>query len=168
MRDEVRTKMERLAKRIPGFAGYRAVHYSGADWLLRRFLAAEVEKVRDRLAEFIAAGKFSRELTEKLALSLRTTAFLKDELTPGGSEDRREGEPLSPGEEERLLDLDLALDEKIAALHTPLDAMESSTDPAGLGLALDLFDEGLAEVDDLFRLRGRVLRPGGIDLEAPQ
>lgn len=150
--------MEKLAKRIPGFAGYRTVDYAGADWLLRRFLAAEVEKVRDRLAEFIASGDFPPELEEKLALSLRTTAFLKDELTPRRGEESREEEPLSPDEEERVLDLDLALDEKIAALHTLLDAMEFAPDPAGLARALEVFDEGLAEVDDLYRLRDRVFR----------
>jgi len=155
-----KAKTERLARRIPGFAGYRAVHYSGTDWLLRRFLSAELEKVRDRLADFIAGGEFPSEIKERLGLSLRTAAFLKDELTPGGREERRQSEPLSPDQEERLLELDIALDEKIAALHTPLDAMESAADPAGLNLALNVFDEGLAEVDDLFRLRSRTLVPG--------
>jgi hypothetical protein len=158
MRTEDKTNTERLARRIPGFAGYRAVHASGADWLLRRFLSAEVEKVRDRLAELIAGGEFSPELKDKMGLSLRAVAFLKDELTPGRREERREEEPLRPAEEERLLDLDIALDEKIAALHAPLDAMESATDPEGLNLALAVFDEGLAEVDDLFRMRSMVFR----------
>ena len=160
MRTDTRSKTERFAKRIPGFSGYRAVHFSGADWLLRRFLCAEVEKVRDRLAEFIAGGDFPPEIKDKLGLSLRTVAYLKDELTPGGREERREVEPLGPDEEERLLDFDLALDEKIAALHTPVDLMESASDSTGLSRTLEMFDEGLAEVDDLFRLRGRVLTPG--------
>jgi hypothetical protein len=159
MKLDLRAKTQKLAERIPGFSGYRAVHHLEADWLLRRFLAAEVEKVRDRLADFLAAGDFPADLREKLALSLRTMAFLKDEVAPRADEARRQ-ETLSLLEEERLLDFDLALEEKVAALHTPLDALEAAGDPDELALAAGLFDEGLAEVDDLFRLRCRVLSAG--------
>lgn len=160
MKFDLKAKTESLKERIPGFAGYRAVHHLEADLLLRRFLAGEVEKVRDRLADFIAAGGFSEELREKLGLSLRSTAFLKAEVTPGAAAEG-ELEHLAPVDEERLLDFDLALEEKVAGLHSLLDAMEAAEEPEGLVRALELFDEGLAEVDDLFRLRREVLAVGG-------
>jgi len=159
MKPDLRAKTEKLAERIPGFSGYRVVHHLEADWLLRRFLAGEVEKVRDRLADFLAAGDFPAGLREKLALSLRTTAFLKDEVTPKANEARRE-ETLSPMDEERLLDFDLALEEKVAALHASLDALEAAGEPDEQTRAAAFFDEGLAEVDDLFRLRHQVLSVG--------
>jgi hypothetical protein len=159
MKPDRQDKTERLEKLIPDFPGYRAGHYLKTDWLLRRFLAGEVEKVRDRLADLLAGGDFPAELRERLALSLRTAAFLKEEMTPAEHETLSE-EPLSPLDEERLLDFDLALEEKVAALHTPLDILEAAGDDDDLVRAAELFDEGLAEADDLYRLRRRVLTAG--------
>lgn len=156
MRLDLKEKIERLGEHIPAFAGYSAVHHLQADLLLRRFLAGEVEKVRDRLAGFIAAGAFPGELRERLGLSLRSTAFLKAEVTPGTAEVPAEG-VIAAADEERLLDFDLALEEKVAALYSLLDALEAAADPAAAGRTLEFYDEGLAEVDDLFRLRRRLL-----------
>jgi hypothetical protein len=147
----------KLGGHIPGFAGYGAPDYLQTDLLLRRFLAGKVEEVRDRLADLIAARGFTGELHEKAAASLKTAAFLKDETTPVAG-DLPEG--LSPTfeEEERLLDFDLVLVDKVAALHTPLDLLEAADAAAAVAQALDLFDEGVAEVDELLRRRWRQLR----------
>lgn len=159
MKPDRQDKTERLKKLVSGFAGYRTGHYLKTDWLLRRFLAGEVEKVRDRLADLLAGGDFSPQRKQKLALSLRTVAYLKDEMTPREDAALPE-EPLSPLDEERLFDFDLALEEKIAALHTPLDILESARAEDDPDRAAELFDEGLAEADDLFRLRQKVLTAG--------
>jgi hypothetical protein len=158
MKSDLGHKKAKMGEHVPGFAGYGAVSYLETDLLLRRHLAAEVEKVRDRLADFIAGGQFSDPVREKLAMCLRTAAFLKDELTP--SADEQILPPfLSERDEERLLDFDLALLEKVASLHTPLDMMEAASASRELLEAADLFDEGLAEVDDLYRQRRRILTP---------
>lgn len=150
-------KAQKLGDRIPGFVGYGGIHHAETDLLLRRYLANKIGEVRDRLADFIAAGRHPQELREKLAFSLKTAAFLKDEVTPRAGEG-----PAAPGltavEEERLLDFDLVLLDKVAALHSQLDLMEAAAAPEAIAEALDLFDEGLAEVDDLFQERRQVLK----------
>ena len=150
-------KTQKLGTHIPGFVGYGAVHHVETDLLLRRYLASKIGEVRDRLADFIAAGRHPEELRQKLALSLRTAAFLKEEVTPASDE-----VPTVPGltrqDEERLLDFDLVLLDKVAALHSQLDLMEAMTSPEAMAEALDIFDEGLAEVDDLFQARRQVLK----------
>lgn len=156
MTAERKAKTDQLAKRVPGFVGYHAQHHLETDWLLRRFLAGQIEKVRDRLADFIAASDLPADLRDRLGSSLRTVARIKDEVTPGKEEEPRR-EPLSAEGEERLLDLDLALEDKVAALNTPLDALESAGDPAGMNRAAQFFEEGLAEVEALFRQRLGVL-----------
>lgn len=159
MKRDLGHKRARMGEHVPGFVGYSDVDHFETDLLLRRHLAAEVEKVRDRLAEFIAAGQFPAPAREKLALCLRTTAFLKDEMTPSVDEEKPPPS-LSERDEERLLDFDLALLEKIAALNSPLDMMEAASGTRELLEAAGLFDEGLAEVDDLYRQRRQVLTAG--------
>lgn len=150
-------KTQKLGTHIPGFVGYGAVHHVETDLLLRRYLANKIGEVRDRLADFIAAGHYPEELRQKLAFSLRTAAFLKEEVTPASSE-----VPPVPGltqlDEERLLDFDLVLLDKVAALHSQLDLMEAVPSSEAMAEALDIFDEGLAEVDDLFQARRQVLK----------
>jgi hypothetical protein len=157
--DRLGHKRAKMGEHVPGFSGYSAVNYLETDLLLRRHLAGEVEKIRDRLADFLASGQFSVHVREKLAMCLRTAAYLKDELVPSPDEDRRL-DTLSARDEERLLDFDLALLEKVASLHSPLDMMEAAPGTRELLEAADLFDEGLAEVDDLFRERRRILATG--------
>ncbi len=156
MKSDLGHKKAKMGEHLPGFAGYGAVSYLETDLLLRRHLAAEVEKVRDRLADFIVAGQFSDPVREKLSMCLRTAAFLKDELTPSADEEMPRPS-FSDRDEERLLDFDLALLEKVAALHTPLDMLEVASATGELLQAADMFDEGLAEIDDLYRQRGRIL-----------
>jgi hypothetical protein len=150
-------KTQKLGSHIPGFVGYGAVHHVETDLLLRRHLANKIGEVRDRLADFIAAGQYPEELRQKLAFSLRTAAFLKEEVTPASGE-----VPAGPGltqqDEERLLDFDLVLLDKVAALHSQLDLMEAVPSPEAMAEALEIFDEGLAEVDDLFQERRQVLK----------
>jgi hypothetical protein len=150
-------KTQKLGSHIPGFVGYGAVHHVETDLLLRRYLAAKIGEVRDRLADFIAAGRYPEELRQKLAFSLRTAAFLKEEVAPPAGEARAES-GLAPLDEERLLDFDLVLLDKVAALHSQLDLLEAMPSPEAMAEAIDLFDEGLAEVDDLFQERRRLLR----------
>jgi len=150
-------KTQKMGTHIPGFVGYGAVHHVETDLLLRRYLAIKIGEVRDRLADFIAAGRHPEELQQKLAFSLRTAAFLKEEVTPASSE--VPAVPgLTPSEEERLLDFDLVLLDKVAALLSQLDLMEAVLAPEAMAAALDVFDEGLAEVDDLFQERRQVLK----------
>jgi hypothetical protein len=157
--DQLGHKRAKMGEHVPGFAGYSAINYLETDLLLRRHLAGEVEKIRDRLADFLASGRFSEQVREKLAMCLRTAAYLKDELVPSPDEDRGM-DTLSAREEERLLDFDLALMEKVASLNSPLDMMEAAPGTRELLEAADLFDEGLAEVDDLFRQRRQLLTAG--------
>jgi hypothetical protein len=150
-------KTQKLGTHIPGFVGYGAVHHVETDLLLRRYLATKIGEVRDRLADFIAAGRYPEELRQKLAFSLRTAAFLKEEVAPavGGVP---AGTGLTLQDEERLLDFDLVLLDKVAALHSQLDLMEAVPSPEAIAEALEIFDEGLAEVDDLFQGRRQVLK----------
>jgi hypothetical protein len=150
-------KTQKLGSHIPGFVGYGAIHHVETDLLLRRHLANKIGEVRDRLADFIAAGHYPEELRQKLAFSLRTAAFLKEEVTPAPGEVPA-GPGLAPQDEERLLDFDLVLLDKIAALHSQLDLMEAATSPEAMAEVLDIFDEGLAEVDDRFQERRQVLK----------
>jgi hypothetical protein len=156
-------KKARMGDHIPGFPGYRNINPGETDLQLRRLLAGEMEKVRDRLAEFIAGADLG-DLQERFALALRITAALKADFWPRGKRPavRREIPHL---DEERLLDLDLALLEKIAALHTPLDRLEATGSPAELEKALEWLREGLMELGELFRQRGEILaerrREGG-------
>jgi hypothetical protein len=113
--------------------------------------------VRDRLADFMAAGRHPEELREKLACSLKTTAFLKDEVTPVAGESPAAA-GLAPVDEERLLDFDLVLLDKVAALHSQVDLMEAAASPEALAAALEIFDEGLAETDDIFQARRLLLK----------
>ena len=148
-------KKARLGEHIPGFPGYRNINTGETDLQLRRLLTGEMEKVRDRLAEFIAGAELG-ELHERFAIALRITAALKADFWPRGKRPslRREV-PLQ--EEERLLDLDLALLEKVAALHTPIDRLEGAGSVTELENALEQLREGLAEIGDLFRQRGEIL-----------
>ncbi len=152
-------KAQQLGGHIPGFVGYGAVHYLETDLLLRRFLVGRIAEVRDRLADLLAAGRHPDELREKLALSLKTIAFLKEEIAPNASSPAP-GLAISAQAEERLFDFDLVLLDKVAALQSELDRMEAAPSPEAALQALEVFDEGLAEVDDLFRMRHRLLQGG--------
>jgi hypothetical protein len=156
MKRALRHKTAKLGEHIPGFVGYETGYTPETDLLLRRHLAAEIEKVRDRLADFLASRKIVGAARENFAQALRTAAFLKETLTPRPGQEEG-AKPVSPREEERLLDFDLALLEKVAGLNTPLDMMEAVGETAELLRALALFEEGLAEVDDLFRKRREIL-----------
>jgi len=153
-------KAQKLGTHVPGFIGYGGIHHAETDLLLRRFLAARIGEVCDRLADFIAAGKYPPELRQKLGFSLRTAAFLKEEIAPVSGEAPA---PSGPGstDEERLLDFDLVLLDKVAALGSQLERIEASASLEDLGAALEFFDEGLAEVDDLFQERRAVLKGVG-------
>jgi len=156
MTAEHETKTDQLAKQIPGFRGYRAVHDLETDWLLRRFLGGEVEKVRDQLADFIAASQQPADFGDRLGRNLRTVARLKNEIAPAKGE-KQLREPVSEEKEEQLLDLDMALVDRVAALHTPLDGMELAADPEAMEQAMQMFEEGLKEVEDLFIQRQEML-----------
>lgn len=156
MTAEHETKTDQLAKQIPGFRGYRAVQELETDWLLRRFLSGEVEKVRDRLADFIAASHQAADFGDRLGRNLRTVARLKNEIAPD-KEEKQLREPLSEEKEEQLLDLDIALVDRVAALHTPLDGMELAADPEAMEQAMQQFEEGLKEAADLFSQRQEML-----------
>lgn len=155
---ELRQKAERLGRHIPGFRGYREHHCLKTDWLVRRYLTGEVEKVHDRLVDFIAGRSFDAGLHEKLCLTLKTLAFVRDEINPMRAEVPGKVVAADLRNEELLLDFDFSLLDKVAGLHTPLDGMEQALSDEGIKEALDLLDEGVAEVDDLFRLRGRILQ----------
>lgn len=156
MNRDFKRKRASLGEKIPGFAGYDGEQTLETDLLLRRHLAAEMEKVRDRLADFAAGLPLEGAAREPLGQALRMTAFLKEELAPHPPEGLGAA-PAAP-EEERLLDFDLALLEKVAGLHTPLDRMEAAGKREELLRALALYEEGLAEVEELFEKRREVLK----------
>lgn len=159
MKLEIAVKKTRLLKKIPGFAGYDSLYCSETDWLLRKYLAGELEKVRDRLADIMINRPDPDPLRENFSYSLKTLAYLKVELTPAQSEEGL-AKGLSQADEEHLLDADLILLEKVEGLHTPLDLIEVADSLGRIEEALNLFGEGLAEVDDLFQLRRRLCQEG--------
>jgi len=150
-------KKTKLLKRVAGFKGYHSRHCRETDWLLRKHLANEVEKIRDRLADIMVNRQEPDPLREKFSYSLKTLAYLKAELSPAELEEGL-ATGLSPAVEELVMDADLILLEKVEGLHTPLDEMEGSGPSDRIEAALSLFDEGLAEVDDQFQLRRRLCR----------
>lgn len=162
MKSDREHKAQKLGTHIPGFIGYGSIHYIETDLQLRRFLADRIGEVRDRLADFIAAGSHPDELRQKLGFSLKTTAFLKEEIAPAAAGRRESLEPVQ-AMEERLLDFDLVLLDKVAALHSQIDRMEAAGEEEALFRALEIFDEGLAEVDDIFQERRRILQGSAPD-----
>lgn len=150
-------KEQKLGTRIPGFVGYGAVRHAETDLLLRRYLANKIGEVRDRLADFIAARNHPQELREKLVCCLKTAAFLKDEVAPVAGE-AAAGPGLAPLDEERLLDFDLVLLDRVASLHSQLELMEAAASPETVAIVLEIFDEGLAEVDDVYQARRLLLK----------
>lgn len=159
VKPELAVKKRKLLKKIPGFAGYDSHYCSETDWQLRKYLVGELEKVRDRLADIMINRLDPDPLREKFHYSLKTLAYLKAELTPAkGEEGLANG--LSPEDEEHLLDADFILLEKVEGLHTPLDLIEAGGSLGRIEEALNFFDEGLAEVDDLFQLRRRLCQEG--------
>lgn len=157
----LRQKVEHLGRHIPGFQGYREQRCFETDLLLRRYLKAEVDKVHDRLTDFIAGRSCEAGLGEKLCLSLKTLAFLRDEINPMPAGGALEVVPAAAKNDELLLDFDLSLMDKVAGLHSPLDRMEQALSEEGITAELDLLDEGVAEADELFRLRSRILQGRG-------
>ncbi|MFA5517497.1 MAG: hypothetical protein WDA20_14565 [Desulfuromonadales bacterium] len=145
-----------LGEHLPDFPGYRAIDQGETDLQLRRYLAGEMEKVRDRLAAFIAGGELG-DCRQAFAEALRKVAALKEKFIPPARA-VAETQELPAEDEERLLDLDIALLDKVAALHTPIDRMESAAAATELRSALEQFCEGLAEASHLFRQRGEILR----------
>jgi hypothetical protein len=154
---ELTVKKTRLLKKIPGFAGYGSRHGQETDWQLRKYLAGELRKVGDRLADIMINRPEPDPLREKFSFSLKTLAYLKVELTPVEVEEGP-AKGLSREAEEHLLDADLLLLEKVEALHSLLDLLEAADSPDRTEEALNLFDEGLAEVDDMFQLRRQLFR----------
>ena len=150
-------KAQKLGAHVPGFRGYAPPHAMQTDLLLRRHLVGELGKVRDRLADLIAAHGEGGELHEPLAECLRRLATLKDEIAPvAGPEEKPVG--AGPTDEERLIEFDLLLLDKLAALHTPLDEMEWSRQEA-LAQALRSLEEGINQLTVLYRRRREVLFP---------
>ncbi len=156
---ELTIKKARLLKKIPGFAGYGSHHGQETDWQLRQYLIGELREVGDRLADIMVNRPDSDPLREKFSFSLKTLAYLKVELTPGVTEEGLTT-GLSSEDEEHLLEADFLLLEKVESLNSLLDLLEAADSPDRTEEALNLFDEGLAEVDDLFQLRRRLFREG--------
>lgn len=159
VKPKLAVKKTKLLKKIPRYAGYDSHYCSETDWQLRKYLAGELEKVRDRLADIMINRPEPDPLREKFGYSLKTLAYLKVELTPAKIEEEPTNS-LAPEDEEHLLDADLILLEKVEGLHTPLDLIEIADSLGRIEEALNLFDEGLAEVDDLFQLRRRLCQKG--------
>jgi len=148
-------KKSKLREKVAGFVGYAPQHIAQTDWQMRKYLAGELEKVRDRLVHIMVNRSAPDPLQEKFGYSLKTLAYLKAELFPD-KRGKELAEELSAESEDRLLDADLILLEKVEALHTPLDMTEAADSTDRTAEALDLFDEGLAEVDDFFQKRCRL------------
>lgn len=155
MKSDHALKSTRLLKKVPRFAGYGSCHGPETDWQLRRYLAAELGEVRDRLADIMINRPDGDPLREKFSFSLKTLAYLKVELTPMEIE-AGPAKGLASEDEEHLLEADLVLLEKVEGLHSLLDLLEAADSPDRTDEALNFFDEGLAEVDDLFQLRRRL------------
>ncbi len=160
MKPDIRHKTQSLGRHIPGFLGYSAIHYGETDLLLRRHLVGELEKVRDRLADYLASHPPDDPEREPLARLLQGVArFREGILSDIHSPARETGS--APPDEERLLNFDLALLDKVAGLCTPLDALETAGSAQQVAGAAGLLAVGLAEAEELYRERRLVFSGQG-------
>lgn len=155
MKSDRRRKLALLGEHLPSFPGYTALNLGETDLQLRRVLAERLERVRDRLAVFLAGTDLPVRQADAGHI-LQSLAALKASFLFQPEEKRRIRE-LSPAREEQLFDLDLALLERIAALDTLLDQLEASAYSPTVAEALERLQRALEEIDQLFCRRGELL-----------
>ena len=162
MRQEIGHKRERLGAHVPGFLGYSAIHYLETDRVLRRHLCALLRDVRDRLAGVLSDWPAAAADRPLLARALRALAALQRNVSAAAGSPA--AGPPRGADEERLLDLDLVLLDKVAGLQTPIEALSAGVLTAQEGAAL--VDEAIRELSGLWGRRTLLLaglESGGTD-----
>ncbi|WP_305044602.1 hypothetical protein [Geoalkalibacter sp.] len=142
MKRDRQGKVEFIGGHIPEFLGYRAIDHGQTDRLLRHYLAGRLAGVRDRLADFIAGLGEEGVRRVELAEALRRLARQRERLLLD-SEEKAAAPAVRLDEDEALLDFDLNLLDKVAALDSALDN-EGALDGHLLLQLLDEY-EGLLE-----------------------
>ncbi len=150
MKQGLASRLEALRGIFPYRSGRGGRRVGTTDLLLCRRLGEEVEKVRDRLADLVDARPYGDHFTDKAVLTLHVLDFLREEIQNGALPGEFDA-PWSPEIEARLVDFDLVLLEKVAGLNTPLDNLDWARSSWEAEVALSLLDEGVAEVDELYR-----------------
>ncbi|WP_429886187.1 hypothetical protein [Geoalkalibacter halelectricus] len=122
MKKDRHPKIESIGRHIPEFPGYRAIHHLETDRLLRHFLATRLGHIRDRLADFISGLP---DGAPRLALSQSLDQLQQARKRLVGADlPHADKSAVSAEEEEALLDFDLNLLDKTAALAGAMDGID--------------------------------------------
>ncbi|WP_305042513.1 hypothetical protein [Geoalkalibacter sp.] len=148
MKRDLQGKVEFIGRHIPEFPGYRAIDHGETDRLLRHYLAGRLAGIRERLADRMAGPSEEEARRAELAAVVQRLARLRESLlSANGASGAAPGAGLV--EDEVLLDFDLNLLDKAAALDS---ALEDAPDGLGALLAglLDEFEALLAKRHGFF------------------
>ncbi|KIH76201.1 hypothetical protein GFER_11180 [Geoalkalibacter ferrihydriticus DSM 17813] len=152
MKRDRHPKIEIIGRHVPEFPGYRAIHHLETDRLLRHFLSGRLGEIRERLADFVA-GLPEGGPRAALSESLRRLAQIKATLVEADSQ-QAGSISVSPEKEEALLDFDLNLLDKTAALAGAVDGI----DREGGGPNMQALLAGLLEdLEELLKKRQTLL-----------
>ncbi len=148
MQKDRHLKIEKIGHHIPEFPGYRAVNFNETDRQLRHFLHRRLDEIRDDLRESIEGLPSGGAPRQALADCLKRLEEIGKRLE----------EPLSSqaeasatrDQEEALLDFDLNLLDKTAALSTAVgDISRQGGGPATQTLITSLIED----LEDLLQRR---------------
>ncbi len=152
MQKDRHLKIEKIGRHIPEFPGYRAVNFNETDRQLRHFLRRRLSDIRDGLRESIEGLPCAGMPRQALADCLQRLEEIGQRLE----------EPLSPQaeasatheQEEALLDFDLNLLDKTAALSTAVDDISrQGGGPATQTLITSLIED----LEDLLQQRAKIV-----------
>jgi hypothetical protein len=152
MQKDRHLKIEKIGHHIPEFPGYRAVNFDETDRQLRHFLHRRLDEIRDDLRESIEGLPSGGAPRQALGDCLRQLEEIGKRLE----------EPLSPqteasatrDQEEALLDFDLNLLDKTAALSTAVgDISRLGGGPATQTLLTSLIED----LEDLLHQRAKIV-----------
>ncbi len=141
MQKDRHPKIDMIGRHIPEFPGYQAINYRETDRQLRHFLQRRLAEVRDRLADFVAGLPEGGAPRRNLGQLLRRLSDLRESLAPDLPQPQRPATP-APDHEEALLDFDLNLLDKSAALAAAVEGLDrEGGGPAVQSLLAGLLDD---------------------------
>ncbi len=158
MKLDLFNKRHMLGRHISGFPESNAIDYCQTDRLLRLHLAEEIALLCEGLTDVSAS------LGERKVQTLNRLNQLRVQI---GEDDWQEEfckSEFSAHDEERLLDFDLVLLERIAGLKSCLSELQSVGGVGEFNALFELFEQGVAEALELMEKRtrlGRELFAGG-------
>ncbi len=152
MQKDRHPKIEKIGHHIPEFPGYRAVNFNETDRQLRHFLHRRLDEIRGDLRESIEGLPSGGAPRQALGDCLKRLEGLGKRLE----------EPLAPqaeasatgDQEEALLDFDLNLLDKTAALSTAVgDISRQGGGPATQTLLTSLIED----LEELLKQRAKIV-----------